>query len=398
MISDVYFPRINGVSTSIQTFRRDLARLGHESELIVPDYPQGTQTPDPQIRRIPSRYVPRDPEDRMMRRSHIRRSLGELRSREFDLVHIQTPFIAHYAGLELARALDLPVVETYHTYFEEYLHHYVPLLPSSLTRLAARRFTCSQGNAVDHLIAPSRAMREALVDYGVRTPVTVIPTGLEADRFTLGDGGRFRARVGIAPGQPVLVHVGRIAHEKNIDFLVRMFVKVRAEVPEAVLLIAGEGPALSHCKSLAVKLGVGEHVLFVGYLDRHKELLDCYRAGDVFVFASRTETQGLVLLEAMAQGVPVVSTAHMGTLDILSADRGCVVSVEDEAEFAGHAVDLLRDAAARSTLGEDAQHYAATWSALEMAHRLETLYTETIRNASHARERPRVREALSKAP
>jgi 1,2-diacylglycerol 3-alpha-glucosyltransferase len=379
MISDVYFPRINGVSTSIQTFRRDLSRLGHESELITPDYPDGTQASDPHIRRIPSRYVPRDPEDRMMKRGHIRRSLAELRAREFDLVHIQTPFIAHYAGLELARALDLPVVETYHTYFEEYLHHYVPLLPRALTRFAARRFTCAQGNAVDHLIAPSRAMRAALLAYGVRTPVTVIPTGLEEDRFVLGDGERFRTRHGIAPGRPVLVHVGRIAHEKNIDFLLRMFVRVRVEVPQTLLLIAGEGPALPHCKRLAAELGVGEHVSFVGYLDRRSELLDCYRAGDVFVFASRTETQGLVLLEAMAQGVPVVSTAHMGTLDILSADRGCVVSGEDEAEFASHAADLLRNDVARSVLGADAQRYAATWSALEMARRLETLYEETMR-------------------
>lgn len=384
MISDVYFPRINGVSTSIQTFRRDLERLGHESELITPDYPHGAQPPDPRIRRMPSRYVPRDPEDRMMRRGHIRRTLPQLRSRGFTLVHIQTPFIAHYAGLELAHALDLPVVETYHTYFEEYLHHYVPLLPRALTRFAARRFTCSQGNAVDHLIAPSHAMREALIDYGVRTPVTVIPTGLEADRFALGDGARFRARAGIAPERPVLVHVGRIAHEKNIDFLLRMFVRVRAEVPEALFLIAGEGPALAHCKRLAAELGVGEQVLFVGYLDRSKELLDCYRAGDVFVFASRTETQGLVLLEAMAQGVPVVSTAHMGTLDILSADRGCVVSEEDEVQFAAHAADLLRERAARAALGRDAQLYAATWSALEMARKLEGLYGATIRGARPA--------------
>jgi len=293
MISDVYFPRINGVSTSIQTFRHDLERLGHECELITPDYPQGAQSIDPGIRRIPSHYVPRDPEDRMMRRGHIRRALPELSNRGFDLVHVQTPFIAHYAGLESGRTLGLRVVETYHTYFEEYLHPYVPLLPSVLTRFVARRFTCSQGNAVDHLIAPSRPMREALVEYGVRTPVVVIPTGLKEDRFEPGDGAGFRQRSGIAPDRPVLVHIGRIAHEKNIDFLLRAFVKVHTDVADALFLIAGEGPALSHCKRLAAELGVGDHVLFVGYLDRKRELLDCYRAGDLFVFASRTETQGL---------------------------------------------------------------------------------------------------------
>jgi len=392
MISDVSFPRINGVSTSIQTFRRDLARLGHESELIAPVYPAGAaasagppSAPDgPDVHRIASSGVPRDPEDRMMKRAAIRQLLPELRARRFELVHVQTPFVAHYSGVELGRALGVPVVETYHTYFEEYLHHYVPLMPRALTRFAARRFTCSQGNAVAHLIAPSTAMRDALLAYGVRTPITVIPTGLEADRFASGDGEGFRRRAGIAPGRPVLVHVGRIAHEKNIDFLLRMFVRVHARVPEALFLIAGEGPALEHCKRLAVELGVGEQVLFVGYLARDQELLDCYSAGDVFVFGSRTETQGLVLLEAMAQGVPVISTARMGTVDILSAGRGCVISPEHEVQFASHVVRVLHDARERIALGRAARAYAGTWSALEMAARLVELYRTVCRQAAGA--------------
>lgn len=383
MISDVYFPRINGVSTSIETFRRDLNRLGHESLLITPDYPQRSQSQDATIRRVRSRYVPRDPEDRMMRRGEIRRLLPELAAKRFDLVHIQTPFIAHYAGLELARRLGVPTVETYHTYFEEYLHHYVPLLPAALTRLLARRLTCSQANSVDRLIAPSRAMHDALVDYGVRTPIAVIPTGLESDRFEPGDGARFRARFAIPADRPVLVHVGRIAHEKNIDFLLRMLVTVRAQIPDILLLIAGEGPALPHCRRLAANLGLDGNVLFTGYLDRRRELLDCYRAGDLFVFASRTETQGLVLLEAMAQGVPAVSTAHMGTIDVLGSGRGCAVVEEQEHLFAVEVVSLMNDSVARRRLGRDAQIYAATWSAHELAIRLVDLYREMIGRVAH---------------
>ncbi len=376
MISDVYFPRINGVSTSVQTFRRDLHELGVQTLLIAPDYPRREQPADPSIHRMRSRYVPRDPEDRMMRRGHIRRLLPALAAQAWDVVHIQTPFVAHYAGLELARALALPAVETYHTYFEEYLHHYVPVLPRGLMRFIARRFTCSQAGSVDRLIAPSRAMRDALVGYGVRTPIEIIPTGLEADRFEPGDGARFRERQAIAPERPVLVHVGRIAHEKNIDFLLRTLVRVRAEVPDILLLIAGEGPALEHCRRLSAQLGLAAHVHFTGYLDRRRELLDCYRAGNLFVFASRTETQGLVLLEAMAQGVPVVSTAHMGTVDILGPGRGCVVVEEHEHEFAAEVVRLLRDSLLRKRLGRDAQAYAATWSAREQAIRLAQLYRD----------------------
>jgi 1,2-diacylglycerol 3-alpha-glucosyltransferase len=155
-------------------------------------------------------------------------------------------------------------------------------------------------------------------------------------------------------------------------------VSVSEQVPDALLLVAGEGPALAHCKRLAVELGLQEQTLFVGYLDRKHELLDCYRAGDLFAFASRTETQGLVLLEAMAQGVPVVSTAHMGTLDILGSRRGCVVVEESEADFAAAVVGLLRDRARREALGAEARTYAATWSAREMATRLIDLYRVTL--------------------
>jgi 1,2-diacylglycerol 3-alpha-glucosyltransferase len=384
MISDVYFPRINGVSTSIQTFRRDLEDLGHEVTLIAPRYPQSGAEADSGILRVSSRQVPRDPEDRMMRRGEIRRLLPDLTTRHFDLVHIQTPFIAHYAGIELARTLDVPVVETYHTYFEEYLHHYVPLMPRRVTRFVARRFTCRQCNQVDHLIAPSRAMRDALLEYEVRTPISIIPTGLEVDRFEEADGAAFRRRFGIDAQRPVVVHVGRIAHEKNIDFLLRVMVRVREQVPDALLLVAGEGPALAHCKRLSVELGLQKHTLFVGYLDRQHELLQCYRAGDVFAFASRTETQGLVLLEAMAQGVPVVSTAHMGTVDILHAGRGCIVVEESESVFAAAVGNLLRDRAKREALGKEARTYAATWSAREMAVRLIDLYRATLAGRSNS--------------
>jgi len=157
-ISDVFFPRVNGVSTSIDTFRRDLEALGHEVVLVAPAYSRGSadprETADPSIVRVPGRAVPRDPEDRIMSWSGLRRALAELASRKFDVVHIHTPFLAHYAGLGFAREQGTPVVATYHTLFEEYLHHYVPLLPRAITGGLARLFSRSQSNQLDAVIAP----------------------------------------------------------------------------------------------------------------------------------------------------------------------------------------------------------------------------------------------------
>jgi glycosyltransferase involved in cell wall biosynthesis len=382
MISDVYFPRINGVSTSIQTFRRGLHAAGHETILIAPEYPGAPADHETTILRVPSRGVPRDPEDRAMKLGALRALRAEVERLEPDLVHIQTPFIAHYQGTALARALRLPVVETYHTYFEEYLHHYVPLMPRAVMRFVARRFTVSQCNVLDALVVPSRAMEQALLDYGVRCPMHIIPTGMEMERFAGGDGQRFREQLGIAPGQPVLVHVGRIAHEKNIEFLFRMFARVVCSKPGAVFIVAGEGPALASCKAYVRSLGIAQHVRFVGYLSRERELLDCYRAGDLFVFSSRTETQGLVLLEAMALGVPVVSTAHMGTADIMNPQRGARVAPDDEAAFANIVVQLLEDVPRRAAMSAEARAYAATWSASAMADRLAGLYSAVLRQAT----------------
>jgi len=382
MISDVSFPRINGVSTSIQTFRRGLHATGHETFLIAPEYPAGKSADEEGILRVPSRGVPRDPEDRAMKLGAIRALRPQLERLEPDLVHIQTPFIAHYQGTALARALRVPVIESYHTYFEEYLHHYVPLMPRALMRFIARRFTVSQCNVLDALVVPSRAMEQALIDYGVRCPMHVIPTGMEMERFAGGDGARFRTQLGIAPGQPVLVHVGRIAHEKNIEFLFRMFAQVVRDKPQAIFIVAGEGPALISCKAYVRSLGLEQRVRFVGYLARERELLDCYRAGDLFVFSSKTETQGLVLLESMALGVPVVSTAHMGTADIVNPQRGAHAAPDDEAEFASIVVRLLDDPVRRAAMSAEARVYAATWSATAMADRLATLYSSVVSQAS----------------
>jgi len=382
MISDVYFPRINGVSTSIQTFRRGLHAAGHETILIAPEYPGAAPDTEPNILRVPSRGVPRDPEDRAMKLAAIRALRPQLERLEPDLVHIQTPFIAHYQGTALARALRIPVIETYHTYFEEYLHHYVPLMPRAVMRFVARRFTVSQCNVLDSLVVPSRAMEQALLDYGVQCPMHIIPTGMEMERFAGGDGQRFRAQLGIAPGQPVLVHVGRIAHEKNIDFLFRMFAIVVRRKPGAVFVVAGEGPALASCKAYVRSLGLSQHVRFVGYLSRERELLDCYRAGDLFVFSSKTETQGLVLLESMALGIPVVSTAHMGTADIVNPQRGAQVAPDNEDEFASIVVRLVEDAPRRAAMSTEARAYAATWSATAMADRLAGLYSAVVGQAS----------------
>lgn len=301
-----------------------------------------------------------------------------LAQRAFDIVHIHTPFVAHYAGTRLARQLGVPVVETYHTYFEEYGQHYMPLLPRAFMRFFARRLTVSQCAALDALVVPSNQMIDALRAYGVSVRAERIPTGIDMSRFRGGDGMAFRRQHGISPERPVLVHISRVAHEKNIDFILRAVKLITAQVPDVLLVIAGDGPALPHIKQLAGSLGLAANCLFVGYMDRATTLLDCYRSANAFVFASRTETQGLVLLEALALGVPVVSTAVMGTADVLRDVKGAIVAPDNEHGFAAAVVSLLRDPELQARLREVAPGDAQAWSARAMAERLVGLYEELV--------------------
>lgn len=375
-ISDVYFPRINGVSTSIRTFVRQLQEMGHEVHLIAPDY--GVATEDEQwIRRIPARGIFFDPEDRLMRYGKALENLQALRKENYDLVHIHTPFVAHYLGLKLAHLLDVPSVETYHTFFEDYLHHYLPFIPTAMAKGLARMISRRQCNAVNAIVAPSQPILDVLRQYGVKTSAEVIATGLQAQSFEHADGAAFRAKHDIAPQRPVMLYVGRVAYEKNIGFLLRMTAELRKKQPDALLVITGEGPAEHSLHQQAKALQLEDNVKFIGYLDRATQLNACYRAADVFVFSSKTETQGLVLLEAMAQGVPVVALAELGTKSILIEGQGAVIAPEDEAAFADRIFSLLNDSNIRRELGDAARKYAMQrWSSKTQAESILRFYQQ----------------------
>ena len=381
MVSDVYFPRVNGVSTSIETFAKALPGFGVDVTVVAPRY--GLEPDEPGIVRVSGRPVPRDPEDRLLQWHEMHRRTAAAAAR-CDLVHVQTPFVAHYAGVAAASAHHLPVMLTYHTLFEEYLHHYAPMLPAGLLKYLARRFSRSQCNAMDRIIVPSSAMRERVIAYGIHKPVEILPTGIPLDGFEGGDRRRFRARHAIPEHAPLALFVGRVAHEKNIGFLLDVTATMRARMPEFMLMIAGEGPARAALERDAKRKDLAGNLRFVGYMDRHAELPDCYASADAFVFASKTETQGLVLIEAMAAGLPVVALAEMGTRDILLPQQGAIVAPDDVAGFADALHGLLLDPEMHRRLANDAKAFSETWSAAVMAARLAALYRDML--DGHARQ------------
>jgi 1,2-diacylglycerol 3-alpha-glucosyltransferase len=369
---------VNGVSTSIHTFTEQLQKLGHTVHLIAPYY--GVKTTDEAIgekwiTRVPARSIYFDPEDKLMKYGEIMRLIPMLMRKKFDLVHIHTPFIAHFAGLKIAKKLGLPVLETYHTFFEDYLHHYLPIIPKSTAKSLARFISKKQCNQLDAIIAPSKPMLDVLRDYGVAVPAEVIATGLQASSFAESDGDAFRQKYNIPLSKQMLLYVGRVAHEKNIGFLLKMLKQLTLQQPDILLVITGEGPAEQSLRQQVQVLGLDNNVQFIGYLDRNTELNACYKAADIFVFASKSETQGLVLLEAMAQGTPVVAIAELGTASILVEGQGAHIAIEDEKQFAQMVNELLINPMALTILGDVGKNYAVKhWSASAKADQLLNFY------------------------
>jgi 1,2-diacylglycerol 3-alpha-glucosyltransferase len=381
-ISDVFFPRVNGVSTSINTFATELRALGHQVTLIAPSYTDEDKQEE-WIVRVPSHKIYFDPEDRLMNFGKLKALLPWIRDKHFDVIHIHTPFTAHYVGIHFGKKLDIPVVETYHTFFEDYLHHYLPFIPQFISRKLARMISRRQCNAVDGIVSPSKPMLDVLKQYGIKTPAEVVATGLDDSSFARVDGEHFRMSHDIPLAQPMLLFVGRVAHEKNIGFLLEMHVELIKKHPDALLVITGEGPAEESIKHSIDKLDISNKVRMIGYLDRSHELIACYKAADIFVFASKSETQGLVLLEAMAQGTAVVAIAELGTKSILIEGEGVLIAKDDINDFADKVSVLLSDAPKRQMIGEKGRQYAQEkWGAGVLAKKVAKFYKSTINQKS----------------
>ena len=381
-ISDVFFPRVNGVSTSINTFATELRALGHQVTLIAPSYSDEDKEEE-WIVRVPSHKIYFDPEDRLMNFGKLKALLPWIRDKHFDVIHIHTPFTAHYVGIHFGKKLDIPVVETYHTFFEDYLHHYLPFIPQFISRKIARTISRRQCNAVDGIISPSKPMLDVLKQYGIKTSAEVVATGLDDSSFASVDGEHFRMSHDIPLTQPMLLFVGRVAHEKNIGFLLEMHEELIKKHPNALLVITGEGPAEESIKHSIDKLGISNKVRMIGYLDRSHELIACYKAADIFVFASKSETQGLVLLEAMAQGTAVVAIAELGTKSILIEGEGVLIAKDDINDFADKVSILLSDAPKRQMIGEKGRQYAKEkWGAGVLAKKVAKFYKSTINQKS----------------
>jgi len=263
-------------------------------------------------------------------------------------------------------------------------------MPKSLAKGMARLISKRQCNSVDAIVAPSNPMLEVLRGYGVNVASEVIPTGLQSGSFKSADGEAFRLQYGIPLDRPMLLYVGRVAYEKNIDFLLEMTKLLIEKRPDVLLVVAGEGPAEASLHKLTKTLNIEKNVKFIGYLDRSKELNACYASADIFVFSSKSETQGLVLLEAMAQGTPVVAIAELGTASILIEGKGALIAPDNAQQFSEKVYHLLMNPEHRFELGKQATAYVLDkWTATLQAERMIKFYFKILANKRCVNDYPK---------
>ena len=358
LTTDWWEPAVNGVVASVATLRRELIALGCEVRVLT--LSPGIRTRSEQgVYRIGSVSAGMVYDSARIGMPASRRVLSEILCWRPDVVHSQCEFSTYRWARRISRTLGIPLVHTYHTIYEDYTHYYSP--SRTVGRKVVATFSRRILSGTDAVIAPTVKVARLLSEYGVRHPVQVVPTGLDLHRFRpasteaeRADVAALRSRLGIRPGQQVVVSVSRLAKEKNLDEVLDRFAAL--DRPDTVLVLVGDGPYRPELEERADRLGIRERVRFTGVVDP-SEVQRWYRLGDVFVSASLSETQGLTFIEALASGVPLVCRRDPSLADVV-LDGRTGWQVDTAEEFVARLGEVLDDARLRERMSAAAISHA----------------------------------------
>ena len=337
--TDTYFPQVSGVSTSIRTLKEELESLGHEVYIFT--------TTDPNVRELESRIIrmPSVPFISFKERRVIIRGMlyayYAARDLELDVIHTHTEFGLGFLGKQVAKALDIPCVHTYHTMYEDYLHY---IANGKLIRpVHVKQFSKIYTTHMAGIICPSQRVVDKLEEYDIEIPKYIIPTGIDVSKFkpvpqSMKD--EVRRTYGIADDEIFLLSVSRISYEKNIQTILKGMPEVVEACPNVKLLIVGDGPFKKDLEEMTEALSLNEQVIFAGEVP-NEEISPFYQAADIFVSASDSETQGLTYTEAMAAKTKVVAKGN-AYLDPLFNDLSLGVTYKENEDFSESLISYIK--------------------------------------------------------
>lgn len=384
--SDCYLPTVNGVVTSIQQLSENLKLQGHEVRILTLSQSLRTYV-EGDVTYLASMDADLIYPDARIRLPVLNEEIASLLEWGPDVIHTQSEFSSYLVVRRMVNRLDVPIVHTYHTAYEDYTHYFSPSerLGRFIVASASRAF-CKRLQAV---IAPTEKVRKKLESYGIGPDgrkVYVVPTGIDPTPFSDRSGREeFRAKYGVSPDTCLLVAVGRLGKEKNYEEILRYLAQYNS--PDIRLLLVGDGPNRQSLEELAAELELSDKVIFAGMIP-HNEIGSCYSSADLFVCASSSETQGLTYLEAQAASLPILCRRDECLAQvILDGENGWQYDTYEE--FAEYLTKLL-DPALRRTMGEAArEHMEKYYSAAAFAKRAVEIYQEVI---DHYTPDPKVEE------
>lgn len=387
IFTEVYRPIVNGVVTSIDSLAEQLRLLGHEVFTFAPHIPKGVESAG-RVFRMPSLPLPTRTEYRLTLPLVARRNKRQFLS-HCDVIHSHSLFITGWmASYYARRRFRIPLVYTYHTLLDSYAH-YSPLGPRFTSQLT-RELTRTYANAADAVIAPTKSVAAELRRQGVTAPLSVVPTGIDIEVFRRPEravlAAELRARLGIASSAPLLLLVSRLAHEKNVPLALEALGRLRQRIPDAQLLLVGSGPLLGFLKDQVRDSGLDQAVHFVGPVE-HSAIPAFYAAADAFVFPSVTETQGLVLAEAFASGLPVVALDNPQTREVFGEHlAGSIVG--DATSMTDALFNLLTKKEVRAAAVAHAKTAAAAFDSRATACRVLAIYEAVLSDQASAHGEP----------
>ncbi len=387
MMTNTYLPHVGGVARSVSTFVEEYQRLGHEVLVVAPRLPgRMTKKAESVVERVAA-IQNFNGSDFSVRLPLAATMSERLDAFEANIIHAHHPFLLGDTALRVATNRSVPVIFTHHTKYEDYVH-YLPFA-SPAVRRAAIQMSTEYANLCDGVIAPSASIANLIRRRGVEVPIRVVPTGVDTKAFAAGNGARARQRYKIPPGTFVVGHVGRLAPEKNLRYLAEAVALFLKRNPTARFLVVGSGPAEADLKLVFERRGLADRLILAGS-QSGRNLHDAYKAMDLFAFSSKSETQGLVIAEAMSAGLPVVAVRASGVREVVrSGENGIMVGpTAPAAEFArqlgrvaaqGRRLDAFRRAAlataANFSRGHCAEQALAFYDEIRRATRRERRVT-----------------------
>lgn len=371
LFSNVYLPTTNGVVVSVESFRKALTRLGHHVYVFGP-HSGDIGDRAPYIFRYPALELPLQKYPLALPISpYVDHLFTNLKP---QVLHANHPALLGRVAMKKSQEFKLPLVFTYHTRYADYAHYADPL-PQERVREFIEHWVGMFMTECHQVIVPSQSIRDMVCElYQIERGISVVPTGVDTARFGQHSRSAAREQLGWSPEDEVLISVGRLAREKSFDVVLKCLHKL-SERPKTRLVIIGDGDEREALGRLAKDLGIGQRVTFTGLIPFDKVPL-YLAASDLFVFASVTETQGLVTLEAMASGLPVVAVDASGTREAVDSSCGLLTPKSEEALAEG--VRQVLDSPDRERWGEAARERAAQFGLLAQGEALVRVYEEAI--------------------